>query len=428
MGSTAAAIVPNPGEVVTYRFPFGSSACDLWITITGLVRAVGQHYILVEDMSNPVVLSTGDLSRWTAILDQQVIPVVQQWFGTPTDFDGNNRIVVLITRQLNLQRPGTIGLVRSFDIRFSRVSCPSSNDGEVFYMWAVDPNGSAGPLPVPHSVFAANLLSTWGHEIVHIIQFAELFRQYGPFFVNPAHWIVEGGATLSEEIVGWSIEGRSRNQNLGATVALGAGVEGTEWFKMQWQDLQSYFGLESNTSRVPFAPESCVWTLNPPGSFSTCLGRGLYYGVAANLQRWVLDHVNVVPMGFTKSLFLNPGASVGNGLSALSSVTGLTLQDILPTWQMSMWADNRAALGTFAVQQPSWNLQDIFGAMSPFGRLAPWMLNWGATGSLTIPVASGSAHYTEISGAAQPSTSLLVQGPGGNPLPSSVRLWLLRTQ
>jgi uncharacterized protein YjdB len=432
MGVTAVAAVPAVGDLATYRFPTTGSACLFFSTITGRVRSVGQRYLLVEDVTNPILLDAADLARWGALLDQPIIPLDQQWFGTPTDFDGNGRIVILITKQVNLQKPGTIGFVRANDIKFSQSACASSNDGELFYMWALDPLGVAGTTPVSSNTFLANLLGTWAHEFVHIIQYSELFRLYGSSFLTPPHWIMEGGATLAEEIVGWAVQSQGPNQDLGASTALGVGVEGTEWFKIQWEDLQNYFGLStSSTSRVQDAPESCIWTTNPPGAFSSCQSRGLYYGVSANFQRWLLDHANLPggPTGFTKALYRSPIATIGNGMAALTSVTGLQLDAMLPAWQISLWADNRAAAGTAALQQPSWNLLDIFGAMNPFGRLVPRAVDWGAQTAIVAFVAAGSAQYTLLQGAVQSSTSFLVQAAGGTTsLPSDVRVWVLRVE
>jgi hypothetical protein len=152
--------------------------------------------------------------------------------------------------------------------------------------------------------------------------------------------------------------------------------------------------------------------------------------VGANVLRWILDHVPNLPggqQGFIKGLYLSSSAAIGNGLGALPVLTGLPLESLLPAWQMSLWADDRAALGVGAVQQPSWNLANIFGTFPTTGRLVPRDVDWSEETSISALIAEGSAHYTLLRGATKPSTTFAVERSGGS-LPNTVKVWILRVQ
>jgi hypothetical protein len=429
MGTTIQANLPEVDDPISYRFPVNNSACLQYITIDTKVRAVGQRFILVEDISNPILLSSADIERWGAIFDQPIVPMAIEWFGTPTDSDGNNRIIIVVTGAVNTHLSGVAGFVRSLDITSSRLSCPSSNDGELFYMWASDPLGTLGPA-LQHDAWTGSLLSVWAHETAHISQFSEMYRRYGTSLKAPKAWILEGGPALFEEIAGWSVESLGPSQNLGAGIALGRGAEQTSWFDGQWYYLAYYFGYESAQSRTAHSPQRCVWTASP-GPGSSCSNTSLYYGVGANFQRWVLDHVPDLPggpTGFTKGLYLSTSAPAGNGMSALASVTGRSLEQLLIPWQISLWADDRAATMNPAVQQPSWNLADIFGTFPVTGQLVPTEVEWGSGHEVTTSVAEASAYYLMLDGQSRPSTSLSVRRANGAALPGSVRIWFLRVK
>ena len=106
-------------------------SCTDFTAVTTTGKGVGLRGIWLRDDAN---VGTGftdeDYQGLSDQLDNFIFDVDTSYFGEPTDLDGNARIVVLVTQQLNEDSPKTLGFVTSADF-FPVSACRRSNFAEV---------------------------------------------------------------------------------------------------------------------------------------------------------------------------------------------------------------------------------------------------------------------------------------------------------
>src|SRR5690606_33513305 len=96
-------------------------------------------------------------------------------FGPPSDQDGNGRIAIVITKEVNRTGAGVdtafslAGLVKPVDY-FPTSECPSSNEGEIIYLRAPDPGGVFGRPTDSAADEMPTMRVLLAHEFVHAIQ------------------------------------------------------------------------------------------------------------------------------------------------------------------------------------------------------------------------------------------------------------------
>jgi hypothetical protein len=178
-GPAAVPATVQLGDTVRINVPDitpGTNFCANGIEITTVVRRNGTRAIWLEDVTNPGGgLSAADYSALGQQFDNQTLPTLTNQFGELTDLDANNRVVVVVSQQVN--RFGNIlGFVVSSDL-FPTSDCAASNEGEFYYSVTPDPDsviavppGRLKPaLTVPE--FRSLTPRLAAHETTHIIQF-----------------------------------------------------------------------------------------------------------------------------------------------------------------------------------------------------------------------------------------------------------------
>jgi hypothetical protein len=203
--------VPNVGDLVDYNTAASCSASAEDIR-TGRVRAVSQYAIIVEDTTDPAPgLSQADVDYFAATMDTLVYPVDTGAFGTPADIDNDGgRIIIFFTSSVNARTPPNSsfyigGFFWAGDLfphqATSRLAaCPGSNEGEIFYALAPDPNGIINGNTFTVDFVRRVTVSTLGHEFQHLINASRRL------FVNNANefevvWLNEGLSHIAEELL-----------------------------------------------------------------------------------------------------------------------------------------------------------------------------------------------------------------------------------
>ena len=212
----AAMAVPNVGDVFNIKIPDASTdnLCDNFIPTQAVVASVSSKAILAVDTLDgpPAALFTQmQMDSITDEFDTKTYPTDAAYFNTPTDFDGNGRIIILFSGQINKLTPAgsTGGFVGGFFFAgdfFPTVDtpqaqgCAESNGAEIFYLLSPDPTGRFGNVRSTSSV-RQGTRGTIAHEFQHMIN-------AGNRFVNPnvdafeATWLDEGLAHFAEDAVG----------------------------------------------------------------------------------------------------------------------------------------------------------------------------------------------------------------------------------
>jgi len=209
-GGPSAAPPPRPGPpaVGSQRTFKVCSAldCASTATVTATAQVVGTHSAIYLDRAAPLLggFSSTDLANLAAQFDTVLYPLDTVAFGAPSDIDGNARVIILLTPQVNalVGRPDCqTSFVTGFFLAndLAPATRASYNDGEVFYAMVPD---AAGQVSCPHAVsqVLALIAPTFIHEFQHMISFNQhvLIRR-GPIEVL---WLNEAMSHIAEELGG----------------------------------------------------------------------------------------------------------------------------------------------------------------------------------------------------------------------------------
>ena len=412
------------GDVLNIRVPARNDpTCDVSTTIAATVKTVGTHSIILEDNANPTGgFSATDYQTLSNTFDTQVYTNDVAYFGEPTDFDANGRTAIVITKEIN-KVSGLLGIVFYANF-FPPSECAASNDGEFFYGRAPDPNGTAGTAyTIADALEDAPIIIA--HEFTHVIQIGRRL-DYEPATAFQAIWELEGQATFAEEINGYAVTGLAPGQNLGPAVALNQPkITPIDWFYAAFADLVTYYGFESQTSKVPNAPEQCSWlSLKSQGNGGPCVGDFPVYGASWSLLRWISDQYGPTFPGGEKGLHKRLVDNAFTGYATLSDVTGASIEVLLAQWAAALYTDDRVGGLDTKLTFTSWNMKAIEDGILQTARLTPRDRPFGAF-SDQVSVRGGSTAYFLVSGARGP-TGIRVRDPGEGLLPIAMRMWVVR--
>jgi hypothetical protein len=424
----ATASVPGsvvPGDTVNVKYPRTPNSCTSFTPLRAVVRRVGTHGIWVEDVANPTGgFSAAHYELLGSQFDDKIAATNIAYFGEPTDFDGNGRIVIVITQEINKEE---LALGRVYSADFFPDDCPSSNGGEYFYGIAPDPTGSAGEA---YSVSDALLDMPFiiAHEMAHVIQFGRRLTTPGATGWQSI-WELEGQATLAEEVVGHAISGNQPGQNYGFAVAWNTPTQQAPvWYIGGFIDLALYFGFGTQTTAIPDAPEQCGWLDVPvDGSLGPCQGRRSLYGVSWSFLRWISDQYGPSYPGGEQGLQRALVQDTRSGFTTISRVVGEPIDLLLARWSAALYMDDRQQGVHPSLTFTSWNLADIFNRLVEPARLRPRQRSFTPS-SDAVSVRAGSTAYFRLTGTSHSAGALSVTGTAGAALPPHMRVWIVRLQ
>ena len=206
IGTTPVA-VPGIGDLRDFDVLRADGGFD---QVTARVRLVSERAILYEDTTALASLDNADAELFAGLFDDPIYPVNTGAFGSPSDLDGNDRVIILFTPSVNrLSPPGSTDLVGGFFFGLDLMpELAHSNAGEVFYVLVPDPTGIYG------NVWSADLVRSTvppvlTHEFQHMIHHNERIIERGASN-REAIWLSEGLAHLAEDLVGEVLRKRGR--------------------------------------------------------------------------------------------------------------------------------------------------------------------------------------------------------------------------
>lgn len=416
------------GDVLTIRIPDRSrNICQNSLSLSVTVKKLGVRGIFLQDNANPSGGFTA--ANYQALSDQfdaMIYATDASYFGDPTDYDGNSRIAIVLTKEVN-KIDNLLGEVFPQNLVPQSV-CPASNEGEFFYGRAPDPNGTAGAkYQVADALADAPLIIA--HELAHVIQIGRRI-EYPLATDLQSTWEAEGQATFAEEVNGFAALGLAPGQNLGGDIALNRASppQPTAWFADPFVDLAVYYGFETRTTRVAGAPEQCSWLgTRSQGNTGPCLSGREPYGVSWSFLRWLSDQYgSLFPQG-EKGLHRALIDNEFSGFATITSVIGQPIDALLVQWAAMLYADDRIPGVDEKLTMRSWNLVSVETGIVESGRIAPRSHTFGAF-SDDILVRGGSTAYFVVSGANRPATAIRVRDASDGPLPDVMRVWVVRSQ
>jgi hypothetical protein len=380
--SERATAVPEVGSVVPLRVPNrdpeNSDLCANPRERMGRVTAVSAHAILVEDTLNPVALSPSDVQRVTDEYEALVHPVSVANFGEPTDVDENGRVYIFITSVLNetAQRTGgglTVGFTFALDLipRSSTTGgfqCPASNEGEIFYLIAPDPNAVLG-VAVTEELVRRLTTSIVVHELQHMINFGRRLYEVEDARSFEEVWLNEGLSHVAEELVFYAATGVRPRSDIDWEMLNASEPLFNAYRRFVRDNMGSYADYLDSPDN-----ETLMGKRSDDDDFPT---RGATWA----FLRYLADQIPTDDAELFLALVNSPIAGMENLESALEMDPRMWMQ----RWTVANYTDN---LGGARVadrfSQPSWNFRSIYQAEIGGHPLAPRPLDPDAEISLNL--------------------------------------------
>ena len=385
--------------------------------VRAVVRLVGDNAVWLDDIENPSgTFTDSELAELDAFYASHVRGVHDDYYGSLSDVDGDGKLRILMTKDANRQNAG--GWVSFWDL-LPPEQCGTSNHSEIFYGQVPDPDGVLGYVVTKEQLveFYPSLIA---HEVTHLIQGNAALFQGGRF----TSWELEGGAVLSEELVGYRVFGHDSGRDLGHAEWDGRG----EWY--HWvAGLARFFGWDSDDEtgrrRVPYAPEQCSWIgRTEEGNDGPCRDPiRAVYDVPSLLYRYALDRWGADYAGGERALMRDFSRSPEIGLASLAKASGWPVEQVLADFYIAVWADLNVG---DAAGMRSWDLADLWTRFYESAWLRPYS-STSAAFQEEWRVRAGSTFYLRWTpGGARGPTSLKVASPDGFPAPAHMSVWALR--
>jgi hypothetical protein len=317
----------------------GASADD-YVQVTGTAKYIGSHAaIFLDDAAPSPGYTQADIDGIGAIFDDHLYPIDVTAFGSESDINGDNLVLVLLTdRVTKLANPQCLpsgALVVGFFFPIDLISAATgSNGAEIFYGLAPDP--ACNVLPAE----AAELLpSVFIHEFQHMISYNQhvLVRDG----VSEDTWLNEGLSTFAEELGGRQVPDPVCLNNDCATQFILGNLANAYSFL---SDLESNY-LVGADSVVPVPLTE--------------------YGAAWLFVRWLADHFSQTPTlgtDLTRSLVQTTNLGSDN----VTAVTGEAFPTLVTQWQMANYLDNLPAFtpGNPRLQYDSWDFRQVYASLN----------------------------------------------------------------
>lgn len=450
--------VPQEGDRYEFWYPVQddfSISCDTADadTITAEVMAVGERAIMVEDTAvDDIASAQMDYGSLATAFDEEILATDSAYFGGPTDIDGNDRTYVLFTTKVNgLTEDEEEGIVTGFFLASDLAdsgdadkdgstnvnTCDASNEAEVLYLLAPDPNGDHGPeVSVDRAKRSAR--GTSAHEFQHLLNAGNrMIKQSGNFGDLEDTWLDEGLSHVAEEVVGLGLTGDPVRSNL--TIA-----EVTEQGEV---DAFNTFHLPNFARLAEYmrAPDTTrVLATSDPQGLESLRMRGFGWAFV----RWLADQeatasAGPVPGSGEETLIRQLARADGGletGVDNVESATGRSWAVLLEDFGLMPAVDDTVAGVDPRATLPTWDLRNVYlglhqneGTQNSFPEEYPLdvAVNAFAADTLDFEVQGGTQKYLRLDGSGA-SGSIVIRlsnqagsAPGAS---SGARLLIVRTR
>ncbi|MBA2685311.1 MAG: hypothetical protein H0U66_12560 [Gemmatimonadaceae bacterium] len=173
-------------------------------TDTAILKYVGMHLLIYQSKNAanpPNGFTDSQIASFGNTFDVDLYNIDVQTFGSPSDVDGNGRVIVLLSPVVNHLATAadcrTQGYVAGFFYTGDLEASAHSNDGEIFYALVPDPSAVYS---CAHSVANVENITpaTFIHEFQHMISFGQRVIVRGG---QPQEkWLDEGLSHIAEEL------------------------------------------------------------------------------------------------------------------------------------------------------------------------------------------------------------------------------------
>ncbi len=370
---------PEVGDQLEFNAGARAPACTEPTLRTGRVEAISNRAIVVADTLNPAGgFNRRHYAHYAATFDTLIAPLAEGAFGTPSDIDGNGRVILFFTQEVNrLSSPGSESFVGGFF--FSRdlfpaegspnlSACPASNEAEILYLLVPDPWGQVNENPRSLDFVQRMTDATLVHEYQHLINAARRLHINRSAGFPEATWLNEGLSHIAEELLFYRSSDLSPRSNLDVeTLLQGDGRRVDALNRHQLANAQRF----RTFLRAP--------AVNSPLNNTDRLATR---GASWHFLRYVADRREGSDAAFLRSL-VNGSVTGRDNLAAAVGGNG-ELQRLLADWSVALYTDSRIPGVNTRFRDLSWNHASIFKALDQqSGHSNP------AYPLATIPLSSG---------------------------------------
>ncbi len=403
-------------------------ACANADTRSGRVAAVGTKSIIVSDTENPTGGYTdAEYAAIAATFDTLVFPMDTTAFGAPSNISGYGKIILLYTRAVNALTPSgagyTIGgffFARDLYPKTAKnglAACAASNEAEMFYLLAPDPNGTVNTNKRTKDEVTLLNLTTIAHELQHLINSSRRLYVNTGARPNEETWLDEGLSHLAEELLYFRMTNVTSRQNLGLTDVAGNATRSDQFRNYASQNFSRFYSyLIAPEVNSPYAPNDSLAT------------RGAIW----NFLRYAAGRQGAAgEASFLRSLVNSNTTGVANLQNVLS---GGQFADYLRDWSVSLIADDFSPTTTAALSQsyimPSWNFRSIYPGLRFSGGTALGVYPIATRSLLSgspqrVLLAGGTSSFVRFGIPAGRSAVVTVSSNGALP-PSTLKYALVR--
>ena len=395
---------------------------------SGRVAAVGTKSIIVSDTENPTGGYTdAEYAAIAATFDTLVFPMDTTAFGAPSNIGGDGKIILLYTRAVNALTPSgagyTIGgffFARDLYPKTAKnglAACAASNEAEMFYLLAPDPNGTVNTNKRTKDEVTLLNLTTIAHELQHLINSSRRLYVNTGARPNEETWLDEGLSHLAEELLYFRMTNVTSRQNLGLTDVAGNATRSDQFRNYASQNFSRFYSyLVAPEVNSPYAPNDSLAT------------RGAIW----NFLRYAAGRQGAAgEASFLRSLVNSNTTGVANLQNVLS---GGQFADYLRDWSVSLIADDFSPTTTAALSpsyiMPSWNFRSIFPGLRFSGGTALGVYPIATRSLLSgspqrVLLAGGTSSFVRFGIPAGRSAIVTVSSNGALP-PSTLKYALVR--
>lgn len=404
------------GDTVTYRVgdALATNMCTSFTSVRAVVRAVGSKVVVAQDVSAPANgFSATDFAAITREFDTLVHPTDVQWFGEPSDINGDGKVTLLFSPAINrLTPPGSLGFVGGYfwlndllprTVPAQAYTCPASNEQEIMYFMTPDPDGTVNGNRFTVPTVLRAMRGTVAHEYQHLINQSVRQARSAPAEVD---WLNEGLSHLAEELVGRVARGYATARPLTYTDVL---VDLDDFDAFFRQNLIRYRAWMARPDLSSPISKKAVSELAPRGA-------------AWALLRFSIDqYAGGAPATFTRALVSGPQVDVAN----LEARTRVAFSELVPGFLLASTGDTTGVPPRYRFV--SWNIKDAMLGLN--GGVYP-LRTTALPAEASTQSLSGSGNFFTWSrpAAAGPFTVRMQDVSGGPVVFADARLYLVRVK
>jgi len=424
-GNISAAAAVAVGDQITLNVNV-DSACRNPDNHIATVKAVSDNAIVVEDNADPAGFTAPDYQFFAAAFDTLVFPVDTTNFGVPSDLDKNGKVILFFTTTVNKLTPSgsPSGFVAGFFYGRDLIpkndpklgfTCTGSNEAEIFYLLAPDPQGTINKNVRSTSLVRRITVGTVAHEFQHLINFAQHWISPVVFTDFESSFLDEGLAHEAEELVFYRAGGLTPKRNLDVS-AIGGLPASDAFFAYQNQNAVRFREfLKSPSDNTPYAPDNVV-----EGSLAA-------RGGSWSFLRYAADRKGTAEKAIWRQL-VSPSSNV-QGLANLKVVFGADIGAQVRDWAVANYVDDRVGTSRAEFKHPSWNTASIetFVNGNP-GTTFPLETLPLVNSPVAVTLVDGGAAYLRFGVGAGSVGGATVTTSTAGALPASFSITVVRTK